>query len=370
MVILQVHGGKSAALRVTELSPISCILARRRALSLFSWRSVDMRRREFVGLLGGAAAMWPLEAQAQRDARRRRIAIMPPGTENDPETKARLAAFRQGLEQLGWSEGRNVQFEYRWAQAEPELIKRYSAELVASAPDLILTGLTPAVQALKRESTTIPILFANIADPVASGLVPSLAKPGGNVTGFTAVEYAIVGKWLELLKEFAPDTARVVLIGNPDIVFTKSFFGRFESVAPSFSVTPVIAEVRTSDDVERALLSLAREPNGGILVVPELTATIHRALIFRLAISNRLPTVFPFRFQAVDGALASYGPDQVEQYRGAARYADRILRGTKPSDLPVQAPTKFDFIINLKTAKALGLTVSPTLLARADAVIE
>jgi ABC-type uncharacterized transport system substrate-binding protein len=295
---------------------------------------------------------------------------MPPGAENDSETKARLEAFRRGLDQLGWREGRNVRFEYRWTQGKPELIKRYAAELVASGPDLILTGLTPGVQALKRETTTIPILFANIADPVASGLVPSLAKPGGNVTGFTAVEYAIIGKWLELLKELAPNTARVALIGNPDIVFTKSFFRHLESVAPSFSITPVAAEVRSAAEIERAVESLAREPNGGILVVPELTATIHRALIFRLAIRNRLPTVFPFRFQACDGALASYGPDQVDQYRGAARYADRILRGTKPSDLPVQAPTKFDLIINLKTAKALGLEVPPMLLARADEVIE
>ena len=244
-----------------------------------------MKRREFITLLGGAAA-WPAVVRAQGE-RVRRIGIMPPGAENDSETQARLAAFRQGLEQLGWREGRNVRFEYRWAQGTPELIKRYAAELVAFAPDLILTGLTPGVQALKRETTTIPILFANVADPVASGLVPSLAKPGGNVTGFTAVEYAIVGKWLELLKELAPNTARVALIGNPEIVFTRSFFRQLESVAPSFGVTPVAAEVRSATEIERAVELLAREPNGGILVVPELTATIHRALIFRLAISNR-----------------------------------------------------------------------------------
>jgi putative tryptophan/tyrosine transport system substrate-binding protein len=329
-----------------------------------------MLRREFITLLGGAAAAWPLAAGAQQGERVRRIGIMPPGAENDPETQARLAAFRQGLEQLGWREGRDIRFEYRWPQGQPELVRRYAAEFVAAAPDLILTGLTPGVQALKRETSTIPILFANVADPVASGLVASLAKPGGNVTGFTAVEYAIVGKWLELLKELAPNTVRVALIGNPDTVFTRSFFRRLESIAPSFAVTPVAAEVRTAEDVERAIEALAREPNGGILAVPELAATIHRALIFRLAIGNRLPTVFPFRFQAVDGALVSYGPDQVEQYRGAARYADRILRGTKPADLPVQAPTKFDLIINLRTAKALGLTVPPGLLARADEVVE
>jgi putative ABC transport system substrate-binding protein len=330
----------------------------------------QLKRREFITLIGGMAAAWPSMARAQPGERVRRIGIMPPGAENDAETEARLAAFRQGLEQLGWSESRNIRFENRWPQGKPELVERYAAELVAAKPDLILTGLTPGVQALKRMTSTIPILFANVADPVASGLVPSLAKPGGNVTGFTAVEYAIVGKWLELLKELAPSTARVALIGNPDIVFTRSFFRQLESVAPSFSVTPIAAEVRNAEEIERAIASLAREPNGGILAVPELIATIHRALIFRLAVSNRLPTVFPFRFQAVDGALASYGPDQVDQYRGAARYADRILRGAKPSDLPVQAPTKFDLIINLRTAKALGLTVPPTLLARADEVIE
>jgi putative ABC transport system substrate-binding protein len=295
---------------------------------------------------------------------------MPPATENDPETQARLAAFRHGLDQLGWREGRNIRFEYRYTGGNPELIRTYAAELVALAPDLILVGLTPGVQALKRETSTIPILFANIADPVSSGLVPSLAKPGGNVTGFTAVEYSIVGKWLELLKEIVPTSKRVVLIGNPDVVFTKSFFRHLEGIAPSFAVKPVAADVRNATDIERAIEAFAREPNGGLLAVPEFTATIHRALIFRLAMSHRLPAVYPFRFYAVDGGLASYGPDQVEQYRRAAGYADRILRGAKPADLPVQAPTKFELIINLKTAKALGLNVPPMLLARADAVIE
>lgn len=329
-----------------------------------------MKRRKFLGMLGCAAAIWPLTTRAQQGDRVRRIGIMLPGAEDDTETQARLRAFRQELDQLGWREGRNVQLEYRWSQGKSDLVDRYAAELVASAPDLILTGLTPAVQALKRETTAIPILFANVADPVASGLVPSLAKPGGNVTGLTAVEYAIIGKWLELLKELSPKTTRVGLIGNPDIVFTRSFFRELQNIASSFSVTPVALEVRNAEEIERAIKSLAREPNAGVLAVPELTATIHRALIFKLAIGNRLPTVFPFRFQAIDGALASYGPDQVDQYRGAARYADRILRGTKPADLPVQAPTKFDLTINLRTAKALGLTVPPMLLARADEVIE
>jgi len=330
-----------------------------------------VRRRAFISLLGGATATWPLGLRAQLRDRVRRIAIMAPTTENDPETQARLAAFRESLEQLGWQEGYNIQFEYRWPAGDAELIKRYAAELVASAPDLILTGLTPAVQALKRETRTVPIVFANVADPVGSGLVPSLAKPDGNVTGFTAVEYAIVGKWLELLKEIAPGVERVVLVGNPDVVFAKSFLHSLEAVAPSSAVKQVIAaEVRNAADIERALDEFSRELKGGLLVVPEFTASLHRALIFREAAKHRLPAVYPFRFYAVDGGLASYGPDQIDQYRRAASYVDRILRGTKPGDLPVQAPTKYELVINLKTAKALGLEVPPTLLVRADEVIE
>jgi putative tryptophan/tyrosine transport system substrate-binding protein len=329
-----------------------------------------MKRRDFLALLGAAAA-WPLPLSAQQPGERlRRIAIMGPSTENDPEAQARLAAFRQGLEQLGWKEGRNIRFEYRWPAGNTELIKTHAAELVASAPDLILTGLTNGVQALKRETRTIPIVFANVADPVGSGLVPSLAKPDGNVTGFTAVEYAIVGKWLELLKEIAPGVERVALLGNPDVVFAKSFLRSLEAVAPTFAVKPVAAEVRNAADIESAIDAFAREPKGGLLTVPAFTASIHRALIFEMAARHRLPAVYPFRFYAADGGLASYGPDQVDQYRRAAGYVDRILRGAKPADLPVQAPTKFDLVINLKTAKALGLDIPPSLIARADELIE
>ncbi len=329
-----------------------------------------MRRRDFIALVGGAAAMRPFAAGAQPVERVRRIALMPPATENDTESQARLAAFRDGLEKLGWREGRNIRFEQRWTGGNPELIKTYAAELVALGPDLILVGLTPAVQALKRETSTIPIVFANVADPVGSGLVASLAKPGGNVTGFSAVEYDIIGKWLELLKELAPGIERVALLGNPDVVFTRSFFRRLEGIAMSFGVVPVAADVRNAADIERAIEAFAREPNGGLLAVPEFTATIHRKLIFEMAARHRLPAVYPFRFYVTDGGLASYGPDQVEQYRRAAGYVDRILKGEKPADLPVQAPTKFELAINLKTARALGLEVSPMLLARADEVIE
>ena len=320
-------------------------------------------------LLGGtAASAWSVAVRAQQ--RVRRIAIMLPSTENDPETQARIAAFRQGLEQFGWQEGRNIRFEYRWPAGNPELIKTQTAELVALAPDVILVGITPAVQALKRQTSTIPIVFANIPDPVASGLISSLAKPGGNVTGFTAVEYAIVGKWLGLLKEIAPAIERVALLGNPEVVFTKNFFREFEGIAPSFAVKPIAAEVRNSADIEHAIEALASEPNGGLLTVPEFTASIHRDLIFKMAIKHQLPAVYPFRFFTVDGGLASYGPDQADQYQRAASYVDHILRGTKPADLPVQAPTKFEFVINQMTAKMLGLTVPPTLLSRADEVIE
>ena len=329
-----------------------------------------MKRRDFLALLGAGAA-WPLPLSAQQPSERmRRIAIMGPTTEHDPETQARLAAFRQGLEQLGWKEGRNIRFEYRWPAGNTELIKTYAAELVASAPDLILTGLTPGVQALLRETRTIPIVFATAADPVGAGLAATLVRPGGNTTGFTNNLATMGGKWLELLKEIAPAVARVGVMVNPDVIFAKSFLRSLEAVAPTFAVKPVAAEARNAADIEHAIEAFAREPKGGLLTVPEFTASIHRALIFELAARHRLPAVYPFRFYAADGGLASYGPDQVDQYRRAAGYVDRILRGAKPADLPVQAPTKSDLVINLKTAKTLGLDVPATLLARADELIE
>jgi putative ABC transport system substrate-binding protein len=328
-----------------------------------------MNRRRLITLLGATAAS-PLAARAQIGERVRVIGFMGPQTESDPETRRRVEAFRDGLEQRGWKEGRNVRFDFRWPGADLVLIKAHAAELLASGPDLIVCGITPGVQELQRQTRSIPVLFANIADPVGSGLVGSLAKPDGNVTGFTAVEYAIVGKWLELLKEIAPRTERVALTHNPDVIFSKNFVRSLQEAAPAFGVHVVPAETRNAVDIEHALDAFASEPNGGLLVVPEFTASTYRALIFRKALEHRLPGVYPFRFYAADGGLASYGPDQVEQYRGIAHYADRILRGAKPADLPVQAPTKFELIINLKTAKALGLEVPPTLLARADEVIE
>jgi ABC-type uncharacterized transport system substrate-binding protein len=330
----------------------------------------DMRRREFISFLSGAAVAWPIAVRAQTTERVRRIGVLLGYVDGDPEAKARLAAFRQGLEQFGWMEERNIRFEYRWTAGNPELVKTYAAELVALKPDVILAALTLGVQALQRETSSIPIVFANIADPVGSGIVPNLAKPGGNVTGFTALEYAIVGKWLELLKEIAPTTERVALIAGPDDVFAKSFQRTLEAAAPKLAVTPVAAEGRSALEIERRIEEFAREPKGGLLVVPAQTASLHRAHIFRMADRHRLPAVYPFRFYAAEGGLASYGPDIIDQYRRVAAYVDRILRGAKPADLPVQAPTKFELVINLKTAKALGIEIPPTLLARADEVIE
>jgi ABC-type uncharacterized transport system substrate-binding protein len=326
-----------------------------------------MNRRAFIGLLGGATA-WPLAARAQQEPMRR-VGIMM-SNERDSDQQARLVAFRRRLEELGWREGRNIRFEYRWPGDNPELVKAYAAELVAMAPDLILCGLTPGVQALKRETSSIPIVFANVADPVGSGLVPTLAKPGGNVTGFQALEYAIVGKWLGLLKEIAPNVERVALVASPGTVFSKNFARSLESIAPSFAVKPIELDVSTSADIEQAIDAFARVPNGGLLAVPAITASLHRNLIFTLAARHRLPAVYPFRYFAAEGGLASYGPDLVDQYRHVAGYVDRILRGAKAADLPVQVPVNYQLVINLKTAKALGFDIPPTLLARADEVIE
>ena len=333
----------------------------------------DPDRRGFMTLVGAVAAassLGPLVAHAQPE-RVRRVAVMLSSSDaRDPEMQARFAAFREGLAQAGWNEGRNIRFDFRWPGMDARRINKEAAELVALAPDVILTGLTPAVAAMQRLSRSIPIVFANVADPVGSGLVPSLAKPGANVTGFTAVEYAIVGKWLELLNEIAPRVKRVAFLHNPKIVFTSSFFRSLAAAAPSFGVSPVAAPVRDAADIERAIAELARETDCGLVAAPEGTMSAYRPLIIELAARHRLPAVYPFNYYPRDGGLASYKPDQVDQYRRAAGYVDRILRGTKPADLPVQAPTKFELVVNLKTAKALGLNVPATVIARADEVIE
>jgi putative ABC transport system substrate-binding protein len=324
-----------------------------------------MRRREFISLLGGAAA-WPLAARAQQPERMRRIGVLMNLAVGDPEGEARVAAFLQALQQLGWSDGRNVRIDYRWAVADVGRFHRYAEELLALAPDVILASATPSVQALQQATRTVPIVFANVGDPVGMGWVESLARPGGNTTGFTNWEYGFGAKWLELLKEIAPRLTRVAVLR--DLTIGPAQLSAIQAVAPSFGVSPV--GVRDADEIERTIAAFARSSNAGMIVTASTSALIHRHLIVMLAARHRLPAVYSFRYFATTGGLISYGPDPIDMYRRAAGYVDRILKGEKPADLPVQTPTKFELVINLKTAKALGLEIPPTVLARADEVIE
>ena len=331
-----------------------------------------MRRREFITLLGGAAASsasWPLAVRAQQADRMRRIGVLMGLAENDPDSKARLTGFRQGLERLGWSEGRNVRIDYRFTQASVGQAQVPARELVALQPDVILGQGTPVVAALQRESRAIPIVFVNVSDPIGSGFVASLARPGGNLTGLLQYEASIAGKWLAMLKEIAPRLARAALVMNP--IGSYDYFRQSaEALAPSLAIELVPSPVETAADIERAIESFARVPNGGLLLPPDTTTSTHRDLIIALAARHRLPAVYSLRVFVAAGGLMSYGTDQVEMFRQAASYVDRILRGDKPADLPVQAPTKYETVLNLKTAKALGLTVPPGLLVAADEVIE
>jgi putative ABC transport system substrate-binding protein len=289
---------------------------------------------------------------------------------DDTDAQARLVAFQQALAQLGWTDGRNVRIDTRWSAGDANLQRRYAAELVALAPDVLLATASPTVVALQAATRTIPIVFAHAADPVGAGLVDSLARPGGNATGFILFEYSISAKWLELLKEFAPRVTRVAVLRDPATAAGMGQFGAIQSVAPSFGVELRPVNVRDPGEIERAITNFAAEPNGGLIVTANPLATFHRGLIIALAARHRLPAVYTTAFFVTDGGLISYGPDLVDHYRRAAGYVDRILKGEKPADLPVQAPTKYELIINLKTAKTLGLTVPQTLLARADQVIE
>jgi putative ABC transport system substrate-binding protein len=327
-----------------------------------------MRRREFITLIGGAAAAWPLAVQAQQPERMQRIGVLMNLAENDPESQARFAAFVQGLQQLGWTNGRNVRIDTRWGASDADRFRRYAAELVTLAPDVILATSTAVVTALQQATRTVPIVFVLVIDPVGGGLVASLARPGGNTTGFSIYEYGISGKWLELLKEIAPRVTRVAVLR--DLTIGIGQLGAIQSVAPSFGVELTPIDVRDVAQLERAVAAFAHGPNGGLIVTASSWTVVHRELITALAVRNRLPAVYSFRYFATAGGLISYGPDSTDPYRRAAGYVDRILRGEKPADLPVQAPTKYELVINLKTAKALGLEVPPTLLARADEVIE
>ena len=329
-----------------------------------------MKRREFIALLGGAAATWPLVARAQQADGMRRIGILLGLAEGDPEIRARLAAFRQGLEKRGWSEGRNVHIDYRFAPGSAQ-VQVLAKELVALQPDVILAHSTPVTAALQRESRTIPIVFAAVTDPIGSGFVASLPRPGGNITGVMNYEYSVTGKWLAMLKEIAPSLVRAAFVANPRTATYYDYYLRAgETLAPSLGIEPVPTFVENATDIKRAIASFANAPNGGLVVLPDVTTAAHRDLIIALAARHRVPAVYFSRFFVAAGSLMSYGIDLVDVFRQAASYVDRILRGDKPAHLPVQAATKFETIINLKTAKALGLTVPPGLLVAADEVIE
>jgi putative ABC transport system substrate-binding protein len=334
-----------------------------------------MRRRDFIKVIAGSAAAWPRAVFAQQPNRGRRIGVLIGFGKSDPEGEARLAAFRQGLAILGWTDGGNLRIDYRRYAGDADRVRAAAAELVGLAPDVILAYAPPAVVALQRETRSIPIVFAQVSNPVGAGFVESMARPGGNITGFTSFELTIGGKWLAALKEIAPSVTRAAVIINPDNPAAGGFLGVIEASSSSLGVrvSPVVlrsaldAEVRV---LERALEAFAREPNGGMIVLPDFAAISVRQSIVALAARHRLPAVYPFRYFTTIGGLMSYGIDQIEQSKQAASYVDRILKGEKPADLPVQTPTKFELVINSKTAKALGLAVSPAVLTRADEVIE
>jgi putative tryptophan/tyrosine transport system substrate-binding protein len=326
-------------------------------------------RREFITLLGGAAA-WPLAARAQQSERMRRIGVLMNFVEDDPEAKARLAAFRQGLERRGWSEGRNAHLDYRFTAISAERTQVLAKELVALEPDVILAHSTAIAAALQRETRAIPIVFTNVSDPIGLGFIVSLGRPGGNLTGVLHLEASIVGKWLAMLKEIAPSLTRAALMGNRNTTSFDYFVQFAQTVASSLAIELVPSHVETAADIERSIDMFARVPNGGLVLPPDSTTIAHRDLVIALAARHRLPAVYPLHGYVAAGGLMSYGTDQNDLFRLAASYVDRILRGDKPADLPVQAPTKFETAVNLKTAKALGLTVPPGLLVAADEVIE
>jgi ABC-type uncharacterized transport system substrate-binding protein len=329
-----------------------------------------MRRREFITLLCGVAAAWPLAARAQQPERMRRIGVLTPWPANDAEGQSRVAAFTQALQQLGWIDGQNVRIDYRWGDGKADTMRKYATELVALAPDVILASSSVALAPLLEATRTVPIVFAGIADPVAAGYVESLARPGGNATGFTVYEYSISGKWLELLKQVAPQVTRVVVLRESGIAAGPGLFGAIQALAPSFGLELRPIDVRDPGEIERGITTFAQGSNSGMIVTGSPAQSAHRDLIVSLAAKHRLPAIYNARFFAAAGGLISYGADFLDQSRRAASYVDRILKDEKPVDLPVQAPTKYELVINLKTAKALGLTIPPSLLARADEVIE
>ena len=327
-----------------------------------------MKRRAFLGDIGALAA-WPLAANAQPLAKLHVVGVALGSVQTDPESSERISAFRQGMQALGWVDGRNVRYEFRWMGNSPDLARTYAAELAALAPDVLLASGTVALTALHRETKTIPIVFVNVTDPVAGGFVQSMSAPGGNVTGFTPFEYAIAGKWLEQLKEIAPSLTRVALLGDPNNHNFAGFRRTFEDSAARLSVRPIAVPVRDAADIERAMTAIAAAPNGGVVVTAAIFSLLHRPLIFSLANANRLPTMYWSRFFPASGGLMSYGPNTDQLHRQSAVYVDRILKGTKPADLPVQEVTKYESVLNLKTAREMGLTPSSQSLLRIDELI-
>jgi putative ABC transport system substrate-binding protein len=330
-----------------------------------------MRRREFIALLGGAAATWPLIARAQQGERVRRIGVLQGGSDkDDPRSQPNIAAFRQALQQLGWTDGRNVKIDYRWPAGDADKTRKYAAELVALAPDVILSIGTPNLTSLLQATRTVPIVFVAVADPVGAGYVDSLSRPGGNATGFILFDYSLSTKWLELLKQIAPGVTRAAVLRDPAISSGTGQWGAISSAAPSLGVEVSPVNVRDAPEIERGVASFARSGNGGLIVTGSPLSLVHRDLIIALAARYKLPAVYPASYYVTGGGLMSYGPNFIDQYRRAAGYVDRILKGEKPADLPVQAPTRYELFINLKTAKTLGVTVPPSLLATADEMIE
>jgi putative ABC transport system substrate-binding protein len=331
---------------------------------------LDMRRREFITLLGGAAA-WPLDARAQQPRERmRRVGVLSPFAADDAEGQARLTAFAQALQQAGWTVGQNLRLDYRWGDGRPETMRKYAAELAALAPDVILAVSSPAVSPLLQVTRTIPIVFGFVADPVGAGYVESLARPGANATGFTGIEYSFAGKWLELIKEIAPPVKRVAVLRDSSIAAGPGQFGVLQAFAPTLGLDLRPMDLRDAGEIERSIIAFAKGGAGGLIVTGSPAAAAHGDLIVALAARHRLPAVYSIAFFCRAGGLICYGADSLDPFRRAAGYVDRILKGEKPADMPVQAPVKYELVINLKTAKALGLTVPDSLLARADEVIE
>jgi putative ABC transport system substrate-binding protein len=329
-----------------------------------------MRRRDFINAICSAAALWPIAAHAQQPNRVRRIGVLMSFSESDAEARAWIAAFEAGLQSLGWGQDHNIRIDYRWVGGDLHRLRTEAAELVGMTPDVLFAAASPALVALNRETRSLPIVFVQVSDPVKLGFVASLARPGGNITGFVNFEHPIGGKWLDLLKDTAPGRTRVAVIFDPDNPSQPAYLQAIEAAAPSFGVQLTRAEVRNAAEIEHAINAFAQQPNGALLVAPNAVTILHRDLIIALAARHRLPAVYPYRFFATSGGFISYGVDLRELYRQAASYVDRILKGAKPGDLPIQLASKFELVVNLKTAKALGLTIPEPFLQHADEVIE